>query len=94
MLVSLYVLSSSLIRHTGIGRYFAVRLFHINVLHQCHLLHYSQLLTVIFRFSSSGGVELVAKDGKIRVVNTLESRLDLLSRQVCIDLKFSTIFIL
>ena len=31
---------------------------------------------------SSGGVELIAKDGKIRVVNTLESRLDLLSRQV------------
>ena len=33
-------------------------------------------------FCSSGGVELIAKDGKIRVVNTLESRLDLLSRQV------------
>eukprot|EP00794_Sanderia_malayensis_P012753 gene12753-14060_t len=29
----------------------------------------------------SGGIELVAKEGKIRVVNTLESRLELLSRQ-------------
>ena len=30
----------------------------------------------------SGGVELVAQGGRIRVVNTLDSRLDLMSRQV------------
>jgi len=35
----------------------------------------------------SGGVELVAKDGKIRVVNTLESRLDLLSRQMLPEIR-------
>lgn len=37
----------------------------------------------------SGGVELVAKDGKIRVVNTLESRLELLSRQMLPEIRSS-----
>lgn len=35
----------------------------------------------------SGGVQLVAKNGKIRVVNTLESRLDLLSRQMLPEIR-------
>eukprot|EP00112_Aurelia_sp_Birch-Aquarium-sp1_P019919 Seg5027.1 transcript_id=Seg5027.1/GoldUCD/mRNA.D3Y31 product="V-type proton ATPase subunit E" protein_id=Seg5027.1/GoldUCD/D3Y31 len=35
----------------------------------------------------SGGVELLAKDGKIRVVNTLESRLELLSRQMLPEIR-------
>lgn len=32
---------------------------------------------------SAGGVELLAKQGRIKVVNTLESRLEMMSRQVC-----------
>ena len=35
-------------------------------------------------FYRSGGVELVAQGNKFLVENTLESRLDLISRQVCI----------
>ncbi|XP_065054756.1 V-type proton ATPase subunit E-like [Rhopilema esculentum] len=35
----------------------------------------------------SGGVELIAKDGKIRVINTLESRLELLSRQMLPEIR-------
>ena len=31
---------------------------------------------------SAGGVELLAKQGRIKVVNTLESRLEMMSRQV------------
>ena len=30
----------------------------------------------------AGGVELLARKGKIRIVNTLESRLDLMGEQV------------
>ncbi len=41
---------------------------------------------------SAGGVELYAKDGKIRVVSTLESRLELLSQKVCSSFIFSVIF--
>ena len=33
---------------------------------------------------SAGGVTLLAMDGKITVVNTLESRLELLAAQVCV----------
>ena len=36
-----------------------------------------------FYFNSAGGVELLAKQGRIKVVNTLESRLEMMSRQVC-----------
>ena len=32
---------------------------------------------------SAGGVELLAKQGRIKVVNTLESRLEMMSKQVC-----------
>ena len=32
---------------------------------------------------SAGGIELLAKQGRIKVVNTLESRLEMMSRQVC-----------
>ena len=31
---------------------------------------------------SAGGVELLAKQGRIKVVNTLESRLEMMSKQV------------
>lgn len=33
-------------------------------------------------FYSAGGVELLAKQGRIKVVNTLESRLEMMSKQV------------
>lgn len=36
----------------------------------------------IFPFSSAGGVEIYNSDGKIKVSNTLESRLDLVAQQV------------
>jgi len=32
---------------------------------------------------SSGGIELYNTDGRIKVSNTLESRLDLMAQQVC-----------
>ena len=38
--------------------------------------------TVRYSLYSSGGVELVVKDGKIKCTNTLESRLELLASQV------------
>ena len=38
--------------------------------------------TVLLLFFSAGGVELLAKQGRIKVVNTLESRLEMMSRQV------------
>jgi ATP synthase (E/31 kDa) subunit len=37
---------------------------------------------VIIDYFSAGGVELVAQEGKIKVINTLESRLALMSQQV------------
>ena len=36
----------------------------------------------MFFFFSSGGVEIYNGDGKIKVANTLESRLDLMAQQV------------
>ena len=41
------------------------------------------VICVIAFFVSAGGIELTAKGGKIKVANTLEERLELLSRQVC-----------
>ncbi len=38
----------------------------------------------VCEYFSSGGVELLAQKGKIKVQNTLESRLDMISQQVCI----------
>lgn len=35
-----------------------------------------------FFLSSSGGIEIYSADGKIKVSNTLESRLDLMAQQV------------
>ena len=37
---------------------------------------------------SAGGIELLAKQGRIKVVNTLESRLEMMSRQVCTCMGF------
>ena len=37
---------------------------------------------------SAGGVEVSARGGKIRVASTLESRLDLISSQVCYELLY------
>ena len=50
-------------------------------------------LIIIITFHSSGGVELLVKDGNIKYTNTLKSRLELLGSQVrrgrgsCSDLK-------
>lgn len=38
-------------------------------------------------YSRSGGVELVAQNGKFVVENTLESRLDLMSQQMVPELR-------
>lgn len=45
-----------------------------------------QLLYLPAFCCSAGGVELLAKQGRIKVVNTLESRLEMMSKQVCISL--------
>lgn len=41
-------------------------------------------------YHSAGGVELLAKQGRIKVVNTLESRLEMMSKQVCRTLSTDT----
>jgi len=47
-----------------------------------------QYLMYLFPFvSRSGGVELIAQNGKFVVENTLESRLDLMSRQMIPELR-------
>lgn len=43
----------------------------------------AQLTYATLFFYSAGGVELLAKQGRIKVVNTLESRLEMMSKQVC-----------
>lgn len=42
----------------------------------------AQLTYATLFFYSAGGVELLAKQGRIKVVNTLESRLEMMSKQV------------
>ena len=41
------------------------------------------IFIIILFNCSAGGVELLAKQGRIKVVNTLESRLEMMSKQVC-----------
>ena len=55
---------------------------------QTNLVIFMQLfciyIYIIILFNcSAGGVELLAKQGRIKVVNTLESRLEMMSKQVC-----------
>ena len=47
-----------------------------------HLDHVVYMFVFQFLSCSAGGVELLAKQGRIKVVNTLESRLEMMSRQV------------
>lgn len=46
---------------------------------------FNRLFVFFLPLSSSGGVEIYNSDGKIKVSNTLESRLDLVAQQVSLS---------
>lgn len=45
-------------------------------------MDFTELFLFLLSISSAGGVEIYNSDGKIKVSNTLESRLDLVAQQV------------
>ena len=58
------------------------------------LLLYIKVLLVYQLYFSAGGMDLYAQKGKIKVTNTLESRLDLLSSQVTLRNCFANLMII